>query len=74
MYGKITEKGTFLSDTEKLAVELGVNKSMLNGKYTINGEDIELTGSQTEALNKFYGKLNKDSLNTLLTTNKKYKR
>ena len=62
-----------VSDTEKLAIELGVNKSMLNGEYTINGEDIKLTGSQTEELNKFYGKLNKDSLNTLMKTNKKYK-
>lgn len=62
-----------VSDTEQLATELGVNKSMLTGKYTINGESVNLSSSQVEELNKFYGKLNKDELHKLMTTNKKYK-
>lgn len=56
-----------VSDVEKAAIELGVNKSMLTGNYTVNDEKVRLTAKQTEEVNKYYGQLNKVDLDLLFT-------
>ena len=55
-----------ISELEKIAVELGVNKSHLTGNYKIQNEDVKLTASEIEKLNVFYGKLNHEKLTELI--------
>ena len=47
-----------VSDLEKLAIEYGVNKGQLTGRYTVNDDSITLNSADVEKLNQFYGKLN----------------
>jgi hypothetical protein len=55
-----------LSEYEKEAFELGVNKTMLSGKYTINNKDLVLNARDVQTLNQYYGQLNKKDLEALL--------
>jgi hypothetical protein len=62
-----------ISKSEKIALELGINKTVLNGRFEVNGENVKLKTSEIESLNKYYGKLNKKSLNDLLNNRAKIK-
>lgn len=55
-----------LSDYEKIALDLGVHKTMLSGKYTINDKDVVLKSIDVQTLNQYYGQLNKKDLEALL--------
>ena len=55
-----------LSKYEEEAFELGVNKTMLSGKYTINDKDLVLNARDVQTLNQYYGQLNKKDLEALL--------
>ena len=55
-----------VSDIEKLAVELGINKTTLTGRYTINDSELKLNSKEIQELNAYYGKLNKKSLEDLV--------
>ena len=61
-----------VTETEKTAISLGVNRSMLTGSYTVNGEKLKLTAREIENLNKYYGQLNKSELEILMKDGKKY--
>ena len=50
------------SDNEKKTTELGLNKTMLRGQYSINGEDFNVTGKDLDTINKLYGKWNATDL------------
>lgn len=56
-----------ISELEKTAITLGVNKSSLTGNYKVQDEDVKLTASEIEKLNEFYGKLNNRRLTELLS-------
>lgn len=59
-----------VSDMEKLAISLGVNKNMLTGNY----EDIgQLSASDVEKINKYYGTLNEQDLAELVANKRKYR-
>lgn len=58
-----------VSEMEKEAISLGVNKGTLTGKYN----EITLNSKQTEELNLYYGKLNKQYLEELVKGKAKYK-
>ena len=58
-----------VSEMEKEAISLGVNKGTLSGKY----KEIALNARQTEELNLYYGKLNKQYLEELVKGKVKYK-
>ena len=62
-----------VSDLEKEAVSLGVNKGMLTGEYTINDNKVKLNDSQRRELNEYYAKLNNSDLTDLTTNKTKYK-
>ncbi len=55
-----------ISKTEEEAVNLGVRKTMLSGRYEINDEEVDLSAKDVETLNLYYGKLNKEDLDKLL--------
>lgn len=59
-----------VSDIEKEAIYLGVNKGMLTGRYDDIGH---LKMDKVQALNEFYGKLNDNDLTELLNDSIKYK-
>lgn len=61
-----------ISDAEKEAISLGVNKGQLTGNYKVNGEDVKLSSKDIEIVNKYYGKLNEDSLSKLMNNKEKY--
>ena len=50
------------SDNENKTTELGLNKIMLRGQYSINGEDFNVTGKDLDTINKLYGKWNANDL------------
>ena len=56
---------TTASGMELEAESLGVRHDNLNGRYTIDNQKVELSASEKVALNEFYGKLNKTSLQEL---------
>lgn len=62
-----------VSDAEKIAISLGVNKSTLTGKYEVNGEEVNLNAKHTQEVNEYYGKLNKQSLDELINNRQSYK-
>ena len=62
-----------VSDIEKEAISVGVKKGALTGNYTVNGEKVKLSAAQTEALNEYYGGLNKESLTKLMSNKTAYK-
>ena len=62
-----------VSETEKTAISLGVNKSMLTGSFEVNDNKVNLSAKEIEELNKYYGQLNKNELAMLMSNGKKYK-
>lgn len=62
-----------ISDIEKEAISLGVNKGELTGKYTVNDTSVNLSTSDRSTLNEFYGKLNASELDDLFKNKVKYK-
>ena len=62
-----------VSDTQFKAAKLGVKKSQLSGRYTVNEVDITLTASQKTYVNKMYGKLNNADLTALMNDSEKAK-
>ena len=59
--------------TERSAVNLGVNKTMLTGRYTIDNEEVILNASDVQQLNIYYGELNKKDLAELTSNKMSYK-
>lgn len=62
-----------ISEQEKIAISLGVKKGSLKGRYEIDGEKVQLSSSEIDELNKFYGKLNEKELKEFISGSKKYK-
>lgn len=62
-----------VSEQEKVAMSLGVKKGSLKGSYEINGEKVQLSSSEIDELNKFYGKLNEKELKEFISGSKKYR-
>lgn len=62
-----------VSEYEKEAIALGINKSELTGRYTINDEKITLNAKQKTAVNEFYGRLNKQDLDKFFSNKSEYK-
>ena len=62
-----------VSEIEKEAISVGVKKSTLKGAYNINGTDISLDSKNIEKLNEYYGKLNKEALDKLISNKVTYK-
>ena len=59
-----------VTDMEKYAISLGVNKGELTGNYSDIGQ---LSTNDVQKLNEYYGKLNKDSLKEFINGNHRYK-
>ena len=59
----------YVSEMEKTALSLGLNKGSLKGEYSDTGV---FTDAQVEQLNKKYGQLNKDELNKFRLGKSKY--
>lgn len=51
-----------ITKNEAIAIGLGVSKNRLSGKYTVDGDSIELDSKELTKLNVLYGKLNKNDL------------
>ena len=62
-----------VTETEKLAIELGLSKGMLTGKYKVNDKNVKLSISDIQELNKFYGKLNNSDLEAFVSNRTYYK-
>lgn len=62
-----------VSETEKIAISLGVKKGELTGKYEVRGEKINLSASEITSLNEYYGKLNEKDLADFIEGRKSYK-
>lgn len=62
-----------ISEQEKVAMSLGVKKGSLKGSYEVDGEKIQLSASEIDELNKFYGKLNEKELKEFISGAKKYR-
>ena len=58
---------------ERIAIQEGVHKSQLTGRYKINGEEVKLKVKQIKALNELYGQLNSADLKELQSNSKTYK-
>lgn len=61
-----------ISEYEKEALRLGINKSALRGDYTINGEKISLSTKGVQTVNEIYGQLNNEELGYLFSNKRKY--
>lgn len=59
-----------VTDMEKLAISLGVNKDMLTGNYDDIGQ---LSAADVEKINKYYGTLNEQDLAELVANKRKYR-
>ena len=62
-----------VSEQEKVAMGLRIKKGSLKGSYEIDGEKIQLSASEIDELNKFYGKLNEKELKEFISGAKKYR-
>ena len=62
-----------VSDIEKEAISVGVNKGQLTGRYEINGEKVKLSAEEFQTANEYYGKLNNKKLSELYSNKKSYK-
>lgn len=62
-----------VSELEKEAISVGVNKGELTGKYTVNDKTVNLSAADISLLNEFYGKLNANDLEELFANKRKYK-
>lgn len=61
------------SYNERKTAELGLNKTMLRGQYTINGKSFKVSGSTLEELNKLYGSWNAKDLTDFYANKTKVK-
>lgn len=59
-----------VTDMEKLAMSLGINKDMLTGNYDDIGQ---LSALDVEKINKYYGTLNEQDLAELVSNKRRYK-
>jgi hypothetical protein len=55
------------SDREAIAISLGLRKSQLSGNYEIKGVKVNLSASEIQALNQFYGKLNAKDIDDFIS-------
>lgn len=62
-----------VSDIEKEAISVGVNRGYLSGRYEINGEKVKLSAEEFQTANEYYGKLNNKKLSELYSNKKSYK-
>lgn len=62
-----------VTDIEKLMISQGKNKKPLTGKYEINGEDVKLSITNIEKLNKWYGAKNEQDIAKLMSNRDTYK-
>lgn len=62
-----------VSDIEKEAISVGVDKGYLSGRYEVNGEKIKLSAIEFQTANEYYGKLNNKTLSELYSNKKSYK-
>ena len=62
-----------ISEQEKVAMSLGIRKASLKGNYEIDSEKIQLSASEIDELNKFYGQLNEKELKEFIFGSKKYR-
>ena len=62
-----------VSEMERIAIEYGINKSQLTGRYTINDKNIKLKSSEVEKLNQYYGQLNVTSFKEMQSNRTVYK-
>lgn len=62
-----------ISDMERIAIQEGVHKSQLTGRYKINDEDVKLSMKQIKTLNEFYGQINSAELKELQSNSRTYK-
>lgn len=69
-FGPVKIKPRKLSETEKIALSLGVTKTALKGKYNDIGQ---LSAKDIATLNEKYGLLNKTDLKEFVTNKKGYK-
>lgn len=68
---KFTEleiKPNIYSDAEKEAIALGISKSQLTGNY----KEKKLSGKDKTKINEYYGNLNSQSLDSLMSSKKTY--
>lgn len=61
------------SDAERESLSLGLKKSPLTGRYTVNDANVNLTPAEQEKLNLLYGNLNKRELDLLFSGKKTYR-
>lgn len=61
------------SDAEREALSLGLHKSPLTGRYTIDGEKVNLTSKEQQKANVLYGTLNRKELDLLFSGEKTYR-
>lgn len=61
-----------ISENEKIAVKYGVNKTSMTGRFTINGENINLSTSGIQLVNQIYGQLNNEELGYLFGNKRRY--
>ena len=62
-----------VSDIEKEAISVGVNRGYLSGRYEVNGEKIKLSAEEFQTANEYYGKLNNKKLSELYSNKKSYR-
>jgi hypothetical protein len=62
-----------VTDMERLAIEQGIHKNQLTGRYEIGDTKIRLKAKDVERLNQFYGQLNSVDLKELQSNSKTYK-
>jgi CTP synthase (UTP-ammonia lyase) len=55
-----------LSEYEQAALDLGIHKTMLNGRYNVGDKEVVLKAGDVQKLNQYYGELNKKDLDALL--------
>ena len=62
-----------VTDEERLAIEQGVHKTQLTGRYTVGDDSIKLNAKDVERLNELYGRLNAADIKELKSNTKTYK-
>ena len=62
-----------VTDMERLAIEQGIHKNQLTGRYEIDDTKIRLKAKDVERLNQFYGQRNSADLKELQSNSKTYK-
>lgn len=72
VYSPIDVKAYNYGDRERIAVNVGVRKSQLTGRYKIDDADVTLSREDALTLNQFYGKLNAKDLDDFMFGRTKY--